>query len=120
MSPLNPENCFNETSASDFILSMTSSKVILPIKLFFSSITGADIKSSLSNILITSSDLISAFKALFSTIIFFMFSVGALVIKFEIGNTPLNLLFLLTTNKLSVDRGIEFFILRYLSTNSTE
>ena len=45
---------------------------------------------------------------------------GEFVIRLEIGKTPLNLLFLLTTKRLSVKSGIEFFILKYLRTNSIE
>ena len=120
VSPLRPENCFKDSSASDFISSITSSNVILPIKLLSSSITGADIKSSFSNILITWFELSFALRGFFSTIIFLIISPGGFVIRFEIGKTPLNLLFLLTTNKLSVDNGISFLILRYRKTSSTE
>ena len=65
VSPLRPENCFKDSSASDFISSITSSKVILPIKLFSSSITGADIKSSFSNTLITSFEFKLALRGFF-------------------------------------------------------
>ena len=82
--------------------------------------TGADIKSSFSNTLITSFEFKLALRGFFSTIIFLIISPGGLVMRFEIGKTPLNLLFLLTTNKLSVDNGILFFILRYRITSSTE
>ena len=67
VSPLKPENCFKDSSASDFISSITSSNVILPIKLFSSSITGADIRSSFSNILITSFGLSFALRGFFSS-----------------------------------------------------
>ena len=65
VSPLKPDICFKESFASDLISLMTSSKVILPIKLFSSSITGAEIKSSFSNILITSLDSVYAINGFF-------------------------------------------------------
>ena len=114
-----PEICLNDSSASDLISSITSSKVILPMRLFSSSVTGAEIKSFFSKILITSEESVLIFIEFNSSFIRSFTNVcGELVNILERGREPLNLLVLLTTKTLSVDSGIFFFNLKYLRTTS--